>query len=158
MRKFFTKLVVTLGFILVPALLVFSEDITITTYFPTPYGVYSTLHSDQMAIGVGYRLITPPSNGLIVQGNVGIARTNVGSYSGTQTELDVNGEIAANDVWIKNRSVWVSTRSWCTRKNYTTTSGFTRCDSGTTYRWFQRITGSGTYTIPSSGSFLCCTS
>jgi len=156
MSKFFTKLVISIVFILCPAVFAFSEEVTITTYFPAPYGAYSTLHSDQMAIGAGYRATNPPANGLIVEGRVGIARTTIGTYGGYQTELDVNGEIAANDIWVKNKSVWVSSRLWCTRMSYIRTSGTTRCPSGTTYSWFQAISGSTTYTIPTSGSFLCC--
>ncbi|MFQ5681258.1 MAG: hypothetical protein ACE5GG_04325, partial [Candidatus Omnitrophota bacterium] len=48
------------------------ETITLTTYYPSPYGVYARLHSDAMAVGSAYRGNTPPKNGLIVEGNVGI--------------------------------------------------------------------------------------
>ncbi|MCX5696231.1 MAG: hypothetical protein NTW18_06230 [Candidatus Omnitrophica bacterium] len=94
-----------LGYITVFA----GENIPIATYYPSPYGSYIELRSDQMSIGSGYRATTLPSNGLIVQGQVNIGATSAASYGGVQTELDVNGEIAASDVWVKNKSKWVST-------------------------------------------------
>ena len=109
MKIFFTTLAISICFILISFPFAFSEDITITTYFPSPYGSYLKLTSDQIAIGSAYRASAIPTNGLIVQGQVGIGRITAGSYGGIQTELDVQGEIAAQDIWVKSKSRWVST-------------------------------------------------
>ena len=89
-----------------------AEDITLTTYYPAPYGVYDELRSGKVginllttdiiqnkldvegnvAIGAGYSgTNAAPTNGLIVQGQVGIgtASPTVG------TALDVNGTVNA---------------------------------------------------------------
>ncbi|MFQ5681433.1 MAG: hypothetical protein ACE5GG_05235, partial [Candidatus Omnitrophota bacterium] len=66
------------------------ETITLTTYYPSPYGVYGELHSDSAAVGSGYRNNTPPTNGLIVEGNVGIGTTN------PEFNLSVKGGIIAD--------------------------------------------------------------
>jgi len=135
----------------------FSEDkITITTYYPSPYGSYAELRSNQMSVGSGYRTTAIPSNSLIVQGVVGIGMTSAGSYGGKQTELDVNGEIAANDIWLKDKGRWVGAVGWCKEMSYTLTSGYQECPLGSTYMWFQALYGTDTVSIPTSGSFLCC--
>ena len=158
MNKFFTALVISICFILISFPFVFSEDVTITTYFPSPYGSYLKLTSDQIAIGATYRTSVIPTNGLIVQGDVGIVRIDAGTYGGIKMELDVNGEIAANDIWFKNKSKWLSGMGWCETETYGPNTHITPCPSGTTYMWFQPIYGTSptTYDIPTSGSFLCC--
>ena len=75
------------------------ESITITTYYPSPYGVYRELRSQRMAIGDNYidgaaycwdgtctNTINTNAD-LVVEGNVGIGTT------GPIQELDVNGDI-----------------------------------------------------------------
>ena len=55
------------------------ETMTITTYYPAPYGVYNELRSKRMAIGDAYyNAATVPINDpadLLVEGNVGIGTT-----------------------------------------------------------------------------------
>ena len=85
-----------------------ADTAVITNYYPSPYGSYAKVTSDQIAVGSGYRASVIPANGLIVEGRVGIGQITAGSYGGTQTELDVNGEIAANDLYIKNKARWLS--------------------------------------------------
>ena len=48
------------------------EQITITTYYPSPYGSYHEVRSDQMAIGSPYRTSALADGNLLVSGNVGI--------------------------------------------------------------------------------------
>jgi len=103
MNKFFTKLVITAGFILAPLIVAFPEDITITTYFPSPYGVYANLRSNQLAVGSGYRSSTISDGTLIVQSKIGVATNN------PQYEMDVNGNIAVSDIWIRSKNRWLST-------------------------------------------------
>jgi hypothetical protein len=163
MVKSFTALVISLCLVSGPFFLCFSADeqLTITTYYPSPYGVYASLHADKMSIGSSatYRSASI-TDGLIVQGAVAIQRTSAGTYGGYATMLDVNGTIAASDVWLKNKSVWVGSLKWCTKRSYTANSGTTVCPSGT-YQWFQAfnlstLNGAPTYTLPTSGDFLCC--
>ncbi|MFA5403156.1 MAG: hypothetical protein WCY42_06195, partial [Candidatus Omnitrophota bacterium] len=45
----------SLSFILAAPFLSFAEDtLTITTYYPSPYGVYREMRSQRMAIGYNY--------------------------------------------------------------------------------------------------------
>jgi hypothetical protein len=48
------------------------ESVTITTYYPSPYGSYKELNADQMAIGSNYRHNTLTDGLLIVSGSVGV--------------------------------------------------------------------------------------
>jgi len=78
---------------------VFSEDITITTYYPSPYGSYRELRAQNVSIGENYSAAAycwPPAicthsinntADLIVEGRVGF-----GTFV-PQNMLDVNGTI-----------------------------------------------------------------
>jgi len=138
-----------------------TETLTITTYYPAPYGSYLKVTSDTMAIGEGYRGSAIPANGLIVEGQVGIGTSTVGIYGAKQAELDVSGEIAANDIYVKDKGQWLSSMKWCTQVNYVLKydpdTSPTPCPSGT-YTWFQAVSGAGPFDLPTSGSFLCCSS
>lgn len=155
------KILITLRLILFFVLALFSssfgapETLTITTYYPAPYGSYLKLTSDQIAVGAGYRSSAIPTDSLIVSGRVGIGTISPAVYGAKQTELDVVGEIAANDLYVKDKGQWLSAMSWCVTVPYTANSGVTPCPSGT-YAWFEAIYGTDTSTIPTAGSFLCC--
>jgi len=41
-------------------------------------------------------------------GNVGIGIDTPGSYDGQQSKLDIDGYVAANDIWIKDKNDWAS--------------------------------------------------
>ena len=72
----------------------YAEDqLTITTYYPSPYGNYRELSAQRMKIGTTYSDsgTTVADNDLIVEGNVGI-----GTKAPT-VKLEVNGEIKATD-------------------------------------------------------------
>jgi len=58
------------------------ESITITTYYPSPYGSYNELTAYRMKIGTTYSGVgtTVSDNNLIVEGNVGIGTTNPGTF------------------------------------------------------------------------------
>lgn len=83
------------------------ETITIASYYPSPYGSYMELRSSQMSVGSAYMSTAIPSNTLIVGGQVGIA---LGSNPpGASYRLDINGNIAASDVWVPSKNKFVST-------------------------------------------------
>jgi hypothetical protein len=78
------------------------EDITLTTYYPSPHGVYQELRSKRMAIGDNYinsnygwsSTAANPIDAdadLVVEGNIG-----VGTIA-PNTKLDVDGEIKAGN-------------------------------------------------------------
>jgi hypothetical protein len=93
-KKFLSSLSLSLIFtlLLIPSPFLFAEEsLTITTYYPSPYGVYRELRSQRMAIGDNYisgseycwegsctNTINADAD-LVVQGNVGIGTTNPGS-------------------------------------------------------------------------------
>jgi hypothetical protein len=73
--------VVALFFILGLFSLSFSdEQLTITTYYPSPYGSYQELTSYRMKIGTTYSgsSFTVNNNDLLIEGNVGIGTTPLG--------------------------------------------------------------------------------
>ena len=76
-------------FLLTPFLLIFNsplfaeETVTITTYYPSPYGIYSSLETDKLGVGDNNSdsLFTsadvPTNSGEVwIKGNVGIGTTN----------------------------------------------------------------------------------
>jgi len=67
------------------------EQLTITTYYPSPYGSYGELTAIRMKIGQDYAQsgYSVSDNNLIVQGKVGVGKDNP-TY-----ELDVTGTVNA---------------------------------------------------------------
>lgn len=66
------------------------EQITITTYYPSPYGIYRELRTDFLAVGSAYRITPAYSDGyLMVANRVGIA---LGAVVPAHA-LDVGGNI-----------------------------------------------------------------
>ena len=107
----------SLSFILAAPFLSFAEDtLTITTYYPSPYGVYREMRSQRMAIGYNY--IDNPDytwedeNGdggeidyladLVVEGNVGIGTTS------PVAPLDIKGSVTTTNGLLKltSQSKW----------------------------------------------------
>jgi hypothetical protein len=67
-----------LSFILLGNLPLFAEQITLTTYYPAPYGVYRELRADRMAVGSAYRNDPASINDgtLLVTDKIGIGTKN----------------------------------------------------------------------------------
>lgn len=90
------KFILSLILLAMPVLLFAQEEITITTYYPSPYGVYRELRAQRIAVGDNYMdnstiswegafPAVPLGTSMIVEGNVGI-----GTYQ-PDTALDVAG-------------------------------------------------------------------
>ncbi len=87
------------------------ETITITTYYPAPFGVYKELRAKRMAIGDNYYDasgyawgVNIDSNAdLVVEGNVGIGTiTPQDLQDGRDIKLDVKNNIITDDVYLRN--------------------------------------------------------
>ena len=55
------------------------EQITITTYYPSPFGVYNEMRAKRLAVGTNYldaSTVTVADDQLIVEGKVGIGNTD----------------------------------------------------------------------------------
>ncbi|MDD5077944.1 MAG: tail fiber domain-containing protein [Candidatus Omnitrophica bacterium] len=123
MFKYILSLAVCLFFF--PVFL-FAEEITVTTYYPSPYGVYSELRTKKMAIGDSYidsgsyTWETTDGDGgevdlnadLVVEGNVGIGTANPGvrlelkgGHSDTLLKLYSTGDGGSSDAIL---SLWAS--------------------------------------------------
>ena len=64
---------------------IFAEEITITTYYPSPYGSYSSLQTDKLGVGDNNSdgfftaVDVPTTTGDVwIKGNVGIGTTSPG--------------------------------------------------------------------------------
>jgi len=76
-----------------------AEEITLTTYYPAPYGVYEELTATKLDVGATGLVVgatysgsqTAPASGMLVEGNVGIGKTSA------TAELDVSGTVNATD-------------------------------------------------------------
>jgi len=72
------------------------ETLTITTYYPSPYGSYNELTARRMKIGTNYSGsgTTVANDNLIIEGKVGIGTPVTNLFSGT-LKLDVEGDVGA---------------------------------------------------------------
>ncbi|MDD5356150.1 MAG: hypothetical protein PHY56_06420 [Candidatus Omnitrophica bacterium] len=98
-EKMLISLVLLLVFSLFSSYSFAEEKITLTTYYPAPYGIYKELRSDQMAIGSGYRNSSLSNGDLIVSGNVGIGTPT------PQATLHVAGNVIAGEMTIQKTKI-----------------------------------------------------
>lgn len=87
------------------------ERIVVSTYYPSPYGSYRDLDTNQMRIGSFYtqQPTAAPANGLIVQGQVGIGTTvpSAGYMLEVQGNQYVNGYYnSPGDVYARNYYIY----------------------------------------------------
>lgn len=82
------------------------EQVTITTYYPAPYGIYRELRTDQMAVGSGYRA-TPLSNGnLIVEGSVAIGSPGITERLRVQGNVAISQKLATDGYAVACPNAW----------------------------------------------------
>jgi len=92
--------------LLIPNPSAFTESITLTTYYPSPHGVYAELRAQQMALGVAYydQAVYPTIDAnadLIVEGRVGI-----GMLAPTESlEIPVGGILRVGDTMIDDDEI-----------------------------------------------------
>jgi len=72
------KIFLFLSLLIINYGILFAEEITITTYYPSPFGSYNELTANQMKIGAAYSAAATAfePNGLLVEGDVGIGTSN----------------------------------------------------------------------------------
>jgi len=82
------------------------ESITITTYYPSPYGSYNSLQTNKLGVGDnnGDGVLTssdvPTASGdMLVKDQIGI-NTSVSSLAATSSRLYVGGDISTNDIYL----------------------------------------------------------
>ena len=141
MRKRFPRfsfvLCLTLVFVFLSATITFAENITITTYYPAPFGIYKELRTESLSIGSSYWKNVIPNNGLIVQGNVGIGTPT------PKTKIGQSGFLDAKDVWVRDANegvgAWVSQMGGFGPPVWN--SGWVNYATGTTTHHFPVIAG-----------------
>lgn len=82
------------------------ERITLTTYYPAPYGVYIELRADKISVGSGYRNTALSDGTFIASGNVGIGTAN------PSAKLEVNGNAKINGNLTVDGDIDINANAW----------------------------------------------
>ncbi|PIQ91012.1 MAG: hypothetical protein COV71_01310 [Candidatus Omnitrophica bacterium CG11_big_fil_rev_8_21_14_0_20_41_12] len=127
------KLFLLLGLIVINCSVLFAEEITITTYYPSPYGSYDELTANKMKIGSNYSAPATVfvDDSLLVEGQVGIGT----STPAATVKLDVAGTEnfgvrylrASRDARI---AVGDPTRTWSWATGWATAGDFSLIEEG----------------------------
>ena len=118
------------------------EQITITTYYPSPYGVYQGLEARRLVIGVG-----APANPMPQEdGVVNFQELPADPAFAQEGMLYYNGNF--HNYYYYNGTRWIPLGG-CLRFRFTDTSGITRCPAGTAVS----VTAA---TVSANGTILCC--
>jgi len=123
------------------------ETLTITTYYPSPYGSYQEIRANRIAIGDNYSQYsqycwpggtctnTIDANAdLVVEGNVGIGTANPQAMQNNRDlDLDVTHNIITDDIYLRNPSV--GNPRWASEVNINNCQICIHCqtDGGTNY-------------------------
>lgn len=67
-----------------------SEELVITTYYPSPYGSYRDLRADYLGVGSAYRGTSLSDGNMVISGRVGVNTTSL------PERLNVNGNVYVN--------------------------------------------------------------
>ncbi|MBN1913844.1 MAG: hypothetical protein JW788_05520 [Candidatus Omnitrophica bacterium] len=107
----------------------FSEEVlTLTTYYPSPYGSYRELSAQRMKVGVKFSGYPIADNNLIVEGKIGVGTT------APSEALEVNGHVLAGPIvgeWVPAYTTGVGFYVWDTENVNTDPNYFARADSNT---------------------------
>lgn len=118
----------------------FAEDMTITTYYPSPYGSYNELTAHKMKIGTTYSGsgTAISDNNLIVQGTVGIGDPTPDNG----LKLDVEGNVGATQYCDQNGN------------NCFVTNGMRSSNVTRAILFSVRMTGASSFTVESTRILL----
>jgi|GEM_PF-4433556 len=152
-RRYFNLILVTLILIILLPRLIEPETLTITTYYPAPYGGYVSilttgntwLARDVGNVGIGtsqalsklsvngtvsigkdYVTELTPANSLVVQGDVGVGTPD--PKNDPPNHISV-GNIDANDIWLRSSNRWLSQGPKITG-GYWVRAGLADCSNG----------------------------
>jgi Chaperone of endosialidase len=123
MTKLTRGILLILFVLVLSASVIFAEDITITTYYPSPYGSYNALFTDKLGVGdnngdssftaadvptttgqvwikgkVGIGTMTPGTYALSVVGTAGLSTGTAWTNTSDQRWKDVNSELKGNSL------------------------------------------------------------
>ena len=101
MRKRFNPIEILSIVILISPALIFvcraEEQITITTYYPAPNGIYREMRVDQMSVGSPYRTSTLSDGNIIISGRAGIGSNNTPTGKFDVVMADGTSRVTVND-------------------------------------------------------------
>lgn len=75
-----------------------SEELVITTYYPSPYGSYRDLRADYLGVGSTYRGTSLSDGNMVISGNLGINTTTLSYRLNVNGDINVMGEILQSGV------------------------------------------------------------
>lgn len=152
------KKILGLGILLCLVSLAYAqEQITITTYYPSPFGSYRDLETQRLAVAYGQPPAIPSvfwNNFLTVKTGFGDTIAVGGDNVGNDAEIRINAPAARNTVtfWnvgvVPNRLARVNA-AICLRRFFTPVSGVIQCPPN--YAIAEAPVAAGTF-----GSYLCC--
>lgn len=126
------------------------EQITITTYYPSPYGSYQNLETRRLVIG---NTAMPTVDGLVHF--QGIGADPAFAQDGT---LYYNNSTHRFRYYDGAAGIWkdVASVAACIRLNFTTASGYQQCPAGYAIPEAPTRPENTAGTVQTSGNFLCC--
>jgi hypothetical protein len=108
-------------FVLLPCLA--QETVTITTYYPAPYGLYRDLRTDWLAVGSAYRNSNMTDGNMIITGRLGIGtqtlsdnatRLSIYRAGTTQVIISSGGDAANTTLYLANTGGGTTPSAWIT--------------------------------------------
>lgn len=124
------------------------EEITITAYYPSPYGVYDELQTDKFMVGAG---VMPDNDGVVNFQQ--LAANPVGAASNTEGAMYYNTTF--DEFRYRNGTAWRSLGGpgICLRRTYTSVTGIQSCPAG--YQ-LAGVVYDPSVALPAVGIYLCC--
>jgi len=82
------------------------EVISLTSYYPVPFGSYNTVSTDKMSVGTVFESEAISDDSLIVSGNIGLG--SPGFVSQITSAVPSTGYLQVNDIWLRSVNRWAS--------------------------------------------------